>query len=86
MSENNLSGITDYQQAFFNNVQRLIRNNYFSKRPKLRILDAGCDPSGKQLRYLANLTRGDMVGSILRKAFPLKKRLKISPAMSRWVT
>lgn len=63
-------GIHTYQQRFIDNVMRVIANSFYIRRPALRILDAGCDTSGQQLRQLAKLTRGELVGINISDDFP----------------
>lgn len=62
--------LEDYQHDLIANVRGFLGRNYFRRRPCLRILDSGCDTSGKQLKQLAELTRGEVVGINPAPGFP----------------
>jgi ubiquinone/menaquinone biosynthesis C-methylase UbiE len=62
--------LEEYQARFVNNVRRVIETNWFRRRPKIRILDMGCDTSGRQLAHLAALPRGEVVGINIPDNFP----------------
>jgi ubiquinone/menaquinone biosynthesis C-methylase UbiE len=64
------SDILDWQQSYVENVSELLRWNYLAKRPNIRVLDAGCDPTGKQLWHLAGLVRGSVTGINIAGRFP----------------
>lgn len=73
MSDINLSQtpqLDNYQERFVNSVAKLLQSNYFSSHPKVRILDSGCDTSGRQLWHLKQLTRGEVVGVNPEPGFP----------------
>ncbi len=60
----------EYQLRFINNVSRVIDTNWLRRRPRIRILDMGCDTSGRQIAHLARLTRGEVVGINIPHNFP----------------
>lgn len=62
--------LDEYQSRFVANVDRVIANNWLRRRPAIRMLDMGCDTSGRQLRHLAALTRGEVVGINVPTDFP----------------
>jgi ubiquinone/menaquinone biosynthesis C-methylase UbiE len=62
--------LEDYQLGFVAKVQRVIGANWFLRKPRLRILDMGCDTSGAQLRLLSELTAGEVVGINIPATFP----------------
>ena len=60
----------DYQEGFISNVKSVIDRNWYSKRPRINILDMGCETSGRQLRKLSELTRGKVYGINVTDGFP----------------
>ena len=62
--------LEDYQWQLVNNIKHIIQSNYFRKRPHIRILDSGCDTTGRQLWYLSNLTTGGIYGINNARDFP----------------
>lgn len=62
--------VAEYQVRLVNNVRRVIETNWVRRRPRIRILDMGCDTSGVQLSHLAELTRGEVVGINIPEDFP----------------
>jgi SAM-dependent methyltransferase len=68
--------IESWQELFVKNVGDLIATNYFSRRPAIRVLDAGCDLSGHQLWHLASLISGDIVGVNIYRGFPSREALQ----------
>jgi len=62
--------LADYQERFVENLRGFIAVNWLRRRPKIRILDSGCDTSGHQLRRIAALTRGEVVGINPAPGFP----------------
>ncbi len=41
--------LDEYQKCFVRNVRRVIEMNWWQRRPMIRILDMGCDTSGRQM-------------------------------------
>jgi len=68
--------LEDYQLRLIDKVRDLIDVNFYRKPPHLRILDAGCDTSGKQLWHFANLTKGEVVGINVAQDFPSEESRK----------
>jgi SAM-dependent methyltransferase len=62
--------LNEWQLMFVAAVGRVVGANWLSRRPRLRILDMGCDPTGQQLRKLAQLTAGEVVGINVPAGFP----------------
>ena len=62
--------LEDYQLGFVENVRRVIGANWLRRKPKLRILDMGCDTSGTQIRLISELTSGEVVGINVPTTFP----------------
>jgi SAM-dependent methyltransferase len=62
--------LAPYQEQLISAAADVIGANWFSPMPRLRILDSGCDPSGQQLRHVAELTRGEVVGINPAPGFP----------------
>jgi SAM-dependent methyltransferase len=62
--------LTDYQISMLSSVKNLIAGSWYRNTPPIRILDSGCDTSGHQLRHLAALTRGEVVGINPAPGFP----------------
>jgi ubiquinone/menaquinone biosynthesis C-methylase UbiE len=60
------------------NVRRVIAANFLRRNPCIRILDAGCDTSGRQLWYLKQLTRGEVVGINIPQDFPTAEAVAIA--------
>src|SRR4029079_6384484 len=75
--------VLPYQIPFVERVTRVIRANFLSRVPRLRILDAGCDPSGRQLWHLARLTRGEVIGVNIGEGFPSPEALAGLPVNAR---
>jgi SAM-dependent methyltransferase len=75
--------ILDYQKPFVDRVTRVIRDNFLSIPPSLRILDAGCDPSGRQLWHLARLTKGEVIGINIGEDFPSSEAQALLPSNAR---
>jgi SAM-dependent methyltransferase len=62
--------IDEYQERFVRNVRRVVDTNWWQRQPMIRILDMGCDTSGRQMSHLAALTRGEVVGINIPEDFP----------------
>jgi len=62
--------VNEYQERFVRNVRRIVETNWWRHRPMIRILDMGCDTSGRQIAHLATLTRGEVVGINIPEDFP----------------
>ena len=60
----------DYQCDLIENVRNFIGRSFLCRKPNLRILDSGCDTTGRQLRKLAELTKGEVVGINPASGFP----------------
>ncbi|MEI7935838.1 MAG: class I SAM-dependent methyltransferase [Verrucomicrobiota bacterium] len=69
--------LDDYQSRFVENVRRVVQNNYLWLPPRIKILDAGCDPTGRQLWHLARLTKGELIGINVAEGFPSPQALKL---------
>lgn len=67
---NSASELAPWQRAFVEQIRRIVEQNWRSRRPHIRILDNGCDTSGKQLCHLAGLTAGEVVGINNAPGFP----------------
>ena len=65
--------LDEYQVRFVASVTQIIGAGYLSGKPRLRILDMGCDVSGRQLWHLAQLTRGEVVGINIPRDFPTEE-------------
>ena len=65
-----MSVLEDYQQRFVAAVGRVIAANWLQKRPSIRLLDMGCDCSGRQLNEISRLIRGTAVGINIPESFP----------------
>lgn len=65
--------IDDYQMRLVEHVREVIETNWWQRRPKIRILDMGCDTTGAQLAHLAMETRGEVVGINIPESFPTKQ-------------
>lgn len=70
--------VDEYQHRFVNNVRRVIETNWWRRRPTIRILDLGCDTTGRQMAHLATLTRGEVVGINIPEDFPTKNAVQIA--------
>jgi len=68
--------VDEYQERFVRNVRRVIDTNWLRKRPAIRILDMGCDTSGRQMAHLAALTRGEVVGINIPEHFPTQEAIQ----------
>jgi SAM-dependent methyltransferase len=62
--------LEDYQIRFLHAVRRVISTNWLISRPRIRMLDMGCDCSGRQLAELSRLIRGTAVGINIPESFP----------------
>jgi SAM-dependent methyltransferase len=62
--------LDEYQWSLVQNVARAIQTTHLVKRPKIRVLDAGCDCSGRQIWHLAELTKGEVIGINIEDGFP----------------
>lgn len=60
----------NYQRWFVESVGAAIATNWYLRRPAIRVLDMGCDPSGLQLRAISRLTAGEVVGINIPQDFP----------------
>jgi 2-polyprenyl-3-methyl-5-hydroxy-6-metoxy-1,4-benzoquinol methylase len=69
----------DYQIRFVSNVRTVVENNWLPRRPKISILDMGCDPTGVQLREIAALTKGIVTGINVYRGFPSRESLSSVP-------
>ena len=65
----------DYQERFIHAVSEIISRNHLFRRPKVRVLDAGCDPSGQQLKRLADFVSGEVIGINIDEDFPSSEAL-----------
>ncbi len=66
----------EYQVRFVNNVRNVLGANWLQSRPSVRILDMGCDTSGRQIAELAKLTRGEVVGINIPVTFPAPEAIQ----------
>jgi ubiquinone/menaquinone biosynthesis C-methylase UbiE len=62
--------LEDYQLRFVSAVEKVIAGNWLQKSPKIRVLDMGCDCSGRQLAEISRLIRGEAVGINIPPDFP----------------
>ena len=62
--------LEQYQLCFIESVRRIVAAHWLLRRPSVRILDMGCNTSGRQLAELARLTRGEVVGINVPEGFP----------------
>ncbi len=69
--------LSDYQWRLLRNVANAIQSAHLFKRPKIRLLDAGCDCSGKQVWHLADVTKGEVIGVNIEDGFPSADALKL---------
>lgn len=65
-----MPNLEDYQIRFVSAIQKVIAGNWLRKRPKLRVLDIGCDCSGRQLAEVSRLIQGEVVGINIPTNFP----------------
>lgn len=63
--------LEDYQLRFVRNVAQMLGTNFLRRRPAVRVLDMGCDCSGKQLAVLSQLVQGEVVGINIPEGFPM---------------
>ncbi len=70
--------LDDYQWQLVRNVAGTIQRNYLSKQPNIKILDAGCDCSGKQIWHLAGLTKGEVIGINIEDGFPSRDAVELT--------
>jgi ubiquinone/menaquinone biosynthesis C-methylase UbiE len=68
--------LQDYQQRFVQAIQQVIAGNWLRKTPKIRVLDMGCDCSGRQLAEISRLVRGEVVGINIPEDFPNKSAIQ----------
>jgi ubiquinone/menaquinone biosynthesis C-methylase UbiE len=71
--------LAHYQAPFVERIARVLRANFLPRTPSVRILDAGCDSSGRQLWHIAQLTRGEVVGINIGEGFPSAEALALLP-------
>ena len=62
--------LEDYQLRFVSAVEKVIAANWLQKRPNIRVLDMGCDCTGRQLAEISRLIRGEAVGINIPSDFP----------------
>jgi ubiquinone/menaquinone biosynthesis C-methylase UbiE len=62
--------LEDYQLRFVDAVRKVIAGNWLRSRPAIRILDMGCDCSGRQIAEISRLTKGEVVGINIPEDFP----------------
>lgn len=62
--------LEDYQERFVSAVRRVVGANWLRRRPAIRVLDMGCDCSGRQLRELSRCVRGQLFGINVPACFP----------------
>jgi ubiquinone/menaquinone biosynthesis C-methylase UbiE len=60
----------DYQKSFVANVARVIDRSYSMRKPRIDILDMGCDITGQQTGQISALTSGTVVGINIPTNFP----------------
>ena len=77
--------LNEWQLMFVAAVGRVVGANWLSRRPRLRILDMGCDPTGQQLRKLAQLTAGEVVGINVPAGFPSPEAKSVAGPQVRLV-
>ena len=65
-----MGDLEDYQQRFVMALGRVIAASWLRKRPVIRVLDMGCDCSGRQLREIVKLIGGTAVGINIPADFP----------------
>jgi len=65
----------EYQERFIYSVGEIIRRNHLFSKPNVRLLDAGCDPSGQQLKRLADFVSGEVIGINIGDDFPSRGAL-----------
>lgn len=65
-----MTSLHPWQVSFVDAIFRVVGDNWVLRKPNIRILDMGCDPSGVQLRELTKLTNGEVVGINIPKNFP----------------
>ena len=70
--------LDEYQRRFVRNVHRVIETNWWQRRPMIRILDMGCDTSGRQMAHLAALTRSEVVGINIPDDFPTEAAERVA--------
>ncbi len=75
--------LLNFQRAYVEKVRQIIDANYLTRQPALRVLDAGCDPSGKQLWHLAGLVRGEVIGVNKAPGFPSPEAAQLQRANGR---
>ena len=68
----------EYQLRFVHNVNQVVGTNWLSRRPRLHVLDMGCDTSGRQLAEIAKLTRGEVVGINVPENFPSSAAIEVA--------
>ena len=65
----------EYQERFVHSVREIVSCNHLISRPKVRMLDAGCDSSGQQLKRLADIVSGEVIGINIGEDFPSQEAL-----------
>jgi SAM-dependent methyltransferase len=60
----------DFQVRFVEALREAVDCSFWRRRPSVAILDSGCDPTGRQLRAMAALTRGHVTGINPCAGFP----------------
>lgn len=54
--------LEDYELRFVAADEKVIAADWLQKRPNIRVLDMGCDCTGRQLAEISRLIRGEAVG------------------------
>ena len=62
--------VQEHQRFFLRRVCRILDIAHGRRAPSLRMLDSGCDESGRQMWHFARLARGSMVGISPDGSFP----------------
>ena len=63
--------LEDYQTSFVQNIAQVLGTNLLRRCPVVRVLDMGCDISGRQLAAISQLVRGGVVGINFPERFPI---------------
>lgn len=77
--------LEEYQQRFVENIRALIRREWWQYRPRIRVLDMGCDCSGRQIAHLATLVHGEVVGINIPTEFPSESARSIAGPGTRLI-
>ena len=75
--------LLDYQVSFIQNVKAIVENNWLRKKPPLRVLDMGCETSGRQLSEIAKLNSGEVVGVNVAAGFPDSNAIQVAGGQVR---